>query len=769
MTGTGDGRRSGKARGDTRLLTTWSLFWQAYSEEVDATGGWAEQVEKEASVAQTKKAKKAKKAKTSGVEKADGNEDEEEQEEGGEDETNQGSAEETPQQRAVAALAAVQAAREQEVAATLCVRHQLQRMREHERMRLLRKQVVQAEVETYRRVGSSQRRRRVEQLFGPGGSAGSAVSGSAVSAIIAGGAASAKMLSSSSTTTTTTTTTTGVARKTILTAASLIEHVATTLQVRLGYNAHLIPVGSQARTMFETSFRSELAAKVNRLIRYGFNGNIGGSRTDVNGTNAVADLFNVVTGEGGVADTLAIMRGVGFRLSPESIVVSGISTSGVRVTLWFDEERLQRQYAELQHSTHGTRRAHKLSPRRTGHRARRVGITKVALTTFYRQYNPSKIADVDRIMASFSPEDLVQALFDEYGAVPSGSAHQHGEIFDPLDDFDDDDEKGNADSGGDGYSGYSSYGGSEGYGGDSYGEEVLDVDPVLPPGALFLVDALVQLVLECYNCTPNPLSLPLLLSEEEVSSRGSSALTAGLLERLDAKWTPVVLHDQALMVQFGHFEVNAVPAASCYYCTYVTAVLMLLLYVCCYCAHTTTVLMLLDLLLCAELTPTPPPPLTTLTLFLSLSVSLSLALALSRSLSLSLALSLSLSLALSLSLSSLSLSLALSLALSRSLSLSLALSRALSLSLALYLFSPHLSTSLTTTTATLSPGEWHARVEGAVREKVALATAATAPAHDAERVWRRHAGRCCCCCCCWWWWVFASSVQACGPHDSGGR
>jgi hypothetical protein len=36
-----------------------------------------------------------------------------------------------------------------------------------------------------------------------------------------------------------------------------------------------------------------------------------------------------------------------------------------------------------------------------------VTITRAALTTFYREYNPSKIAHVAQIMATFSPEDLV--------------------------------------------------------------------------------------------------------------------------------------------------------------------------------------------------------------------------------------------------------------------------------------------------------------------------------------------------------------------------
>jgi Ran GTPase-activating protein (RanGAP) involved in mRNA processing and transport len=42
-------------------------------------------------------------------------------------------------------------------------------------------------------------------------------------------------------------------------------------------------------------------------------------------------------------------------------------------------------------------------------------ITPTALTAFYRQYNPSKIGDVELIIEQYSPENLLQALVKEYG------------------------------------------------------------------------------------------------------------------------------------------------------------------------------------------------------------------------------------------------------------------------------------------------------------------------------------------------------------------
>jgi hypothetical protein len=38
-----------------------------------------------------------------------------------------------------------------------------------------------------------------------------------------------------------------------------------------------------------------------------------------------------------------------------------------------------------------------------------------SLTAFYRQYNPSKIADIELILVQYSSENLMQALIKEYG------------------------------------------------------------------------------------------------------------------------------------------------------------------------------------------------------------------------------------------------------------------------------------------------------------------------------------------------------------------
>jgi hypothetical protein len=378
------------------------------------------------------------------------------------------------------------------------------------------------------------------------------------------------------------------------------------MQVRLAYNIHLIPEASQARAMFERSFRAELAAKINGLICHGFK--VGGAAVgvakregeehwdfeqrqaqsqdarvwqhgssgvreveDVLGGTAVEDVFNVVTGEGGTADTLAVMRGVGFLLTPDAIVLSEIST-GVHVTFWFDEERLQEQYAERHQTKFGQRykssrrapRAAHTSPQRS--RGSRLGISRSALAAFYSMYNPSKVAEVDRILASFSPEELQRALIQEYGASPAGE-------YDGNDDPDvshtRSDERGACAMGGAAVDPLQIY--AEEHGRDE------EANPVLPPGALFLVEALVQLVSECYNCKPNPLSLPLSEANKlafatpegtiaEATSKGagkphspsSTALNAGLLEKLDTRWTPVVLLKQAVRVRFGHFQADGV-------------------------------------------------------------------------------------------------------------------------------------------------------------------------------------------------------------------
>jgi hypothetical protein len=50
-----------------------------------------------------------------------------------------------------------------------------------------------------------------------------------------------------------------------------------------------------------------------------------------------------------------------------------------------------------------------------------VTITRASLVEFYSQYNPSKLDEVDEILANYDPNILMKELQDMYGAVPQGS------------------------------------------------------------------------------------------------------------------------------------------------------------------------------------------------------------------------------------------------------------------------------------------------------------------------------------------------------------